>query len=509
MVQGVGSGIAISIGYFLGVVIRWLLQYLEVPFRSFIASIPIKSVLTSMLTLLVGASMFYFVSWQNELRVLFGIEPIGPLFLVPVLIIAISIFILLLIVSRVVLILHHAIVHALSRILSQRFSYVIGTVIALLLVVFTVNGVLIRTVFDAANASFSISNGSIDPSLEPPMIAEVSGSPSSAVRWDSLGRNGRMFIADTPSAQDISSVTKMPALQPIRAYVGLDSAPTLEERSQLLLDELIRTGAFERSSLLITTSVGDGWLDAQAINPFEYVNNGDTAVAGLQYSYLPSALSLFADAEDVKSSSQLVFKDIYTYWLTLPENNRPQIYLYGLSLGSYGVESVLNSVDLMNAPVRGALLAGPPFINEFHRDILRNRDEGSPLWQPIVSNGLTVRFSGKENALAKPIGTWGDTRIVYLQHASDPITWFQGDLFYRSPEWLRPEQRGPDISDTFVWIPIVTAYQIGLDMILSFNYPAGYAHNYAASSHVDAWAAITRPDGWTEDRAQKLKQHFQ
>lgn len=508
LVQAVGSGVAITIGYAIGVLGRWLIHYLEIPFGRYIASQTTRKIIGAGFVIVLIASLWQFVSWQNELRTLFGIEQITPLFLLPVIVLAIVLFVVLLVVGRVIRLLHHMIVELLDTFLSRRLSYVIGTALAIVVVFFTVNGVLVRQIFDVANASFSISNGVIDSDLTKPVLTERSGSPDSLVEWESIGRNGRMFVTSGPTAEEISAVTKRPALQPIRAYVGLDSRDTLDERSQLLLQELIRAGAFERSSLLITTSVGDGWLDPQAVDPFEYVNDGDTAIAGLQYSYLPSALSLFADADDVKLSSQQVFRDIYTYWLKLPKDSRPEIYLYGLSLGSYGVESVLNSVDLFNAPVRGALLAGAPFINDFHRDILNARDAGSPLWQPTVNNGLTVRFSGKTNALEKPSGRWGDTRIVYLQHASDPITWYSNDLFYKSPQWLKPDERGPDISENFVWVPIVTAYQIGLDMILSFNYPAGYAHNYAPSSHVDAWAGITRPDDWSEEQANLIKNHF-
>ena len=507
-VQAVGSGLAITLGYALGVFSRWIIYYLDIPFKKHLTGRAVRMITAIIVTLVLLSSLWQFVSWQNELRNMFGIDLITPPFLVPVILLAIILFLILLVVGRIIREIYKSLVTLLDRYLSRRLSVVLGLAFASILVFFTINGVIIRGIFDAANESFSYSNAIIDPTLQRPELKETSGSPESLVSWESLGRNGRMFVTSGPTPAEISDATKLPSRQPIRAYVGLDSKNTLQERSSLLLDELKRAGAFERKSLLITTSVGDGWLDSQAVDPFEYVNNGDTAIAGLQYSYLPSALSLFADAEDVKLSSQKVFSDIYKHWLTLPEDNRPQIYLYGLSLGSYGVEEVLNSVELFNAPIQGALLAGPPFINDFHRDIVTNRNPDSPVWQPVINTGKTVRFTGRENALNVPNSEWGNTRIVYMQHATDPIVWFSGNLFYKTPEWLKEGQRGPGISDDFVWVPIVTAYQIGLDMILSFNYPAGYAHNYAPSSHVDSWAAITRPDGWSTQRADAIKAKF-
>ena len=118
--------------------------------------------------------------------------------------------------------------------------------------------------------------------------------------------------------------------EPIRAYVGLKSAETLQERADLLLAELKRTGAFDREVLVVATTTGTGFLDPRGVDPVEYAFNGDTAIAGVQYSYLPSWLSLLADKQSVKETSRVVFDTVHAYWATLPEASRPKLYLYGL-----------------------------------------------------------------------------------------------------------------------------------------------------------------------------------
>ena len=55
------------------------------------------------------------------------------------------------------------------------------------------------------------------------MAPERSGSPGSLAAWDTLGFEGRWFVANGPSAAAITSVTGKPAREPIRAYVGLES----------------------------------------------------------------------------------------------------------------------------------------------------------------------------------------------------------------------------------------------------------------------------------------------
>lgn len=160
------------------------------------------------------------------------------------------------------------------------------------------------------------------------------------VEWDTLGRKGRDFVATGPTVEQIDEFSGGGAVEPIRVYVGLDSEPTLRGRADLLLQELQRTGAFDREVLVVATTTGTGFLDPAAVDALEYMYNGDTAISGVQYSFLPSWISLLADQDAVKLTSRTVFDTVHDYWSTLPADDRPALYLYGLSLGSFGVECV-------------------------------------------------------------------------------------------------------------------------------------------------------------------------
>ena len=54
-----------------------------------------------------------------------------------------------------------------------------------------------------------------------------------------------------------------------------------------------------------------------------------------------------------------------------------------------------------------------------------------------------VRFTARECAIYEAGDRWGPMRLIYLQHASDPMTFFAPALLYRRPDWLVGE-RGPD-----------------------------------------------------------------
>ena len=147
-----------------------------------------------------------------------------------------------------------------------------------------------------------------------------SGSPKSLVGWETLGEKGRTFVATGPSVDELNAFHGHGAMEPIRVYVGLKSADTPEARAQLVLDELIRTGAFDREVLVVASTTGTGFLEPNAMTALEYVYNGNVAVAGAQYSYLPSWISLLADQDEVKETSQEVFATIHAYMSTLPED---------------------------------------------------------------------------------------------------------------------------------------------------------------------------------------------
>ncbi len=80
-------------------------------------------------------------------------------------------------------------------------------------------------------------------------------------------------------------------------------------------------------------------------------------------------------------------------------------------------------------------------------------------------------------------------------------------MFFRKPDWLK-SPRGPDVSPSLRWYPVITALQVGIDVILATEVPRGFGHNYAAANYVDAWITVTEPSDWTDDTVMALKQWF-
>jgi uncharacterized membrane protein len=75
-------------------------------------------------------------------------------------------------------------------------------------------------------------------------------------------------------------------------------------------------------------------------------------------------------------------------------------------------------------------------------------------------------------------------RVVYLQYASDPATFFDYRSLYREPEWMVPP-RGPDVSPQLRRYPVITLLQLTLDMLVATNAPTGFSRPGALYRRVD------------------------
>lgn len=506
--QGVVSGISFMVGYGLGAGWQWAWNYLELPSPSGRWWRLLRWTAVGLVAYATIVSVLEFVNWQNDLRDMFGMEHISPVAWLTILPVAVVVASVILLVARSIRNGFLLSARLSGKIFPRRLARLVG-VLGFTLVLWGLwSGVLVNAFFAGANQVFASVDLATEEGIAPPTSELRSGSPDSFVEWDTLGKKGRTFVSTGPSVEELSAFHGDRAMQPIRVYVGLQSAQTIEGRAQLLLDELIRTDAFDRGVLVVATTTGTGLLEPNAMTALEYVEKGDVAVAAAQYSYLPSWISLLADQDEVKETSQAVFDTIHAYWSTLPEDERPEIYLYGLSLGSLGVESILTSINIINEPIDGALMVGPPFTNELWNELVTNRDPWSSPVTPIYQGGRTVRFTNQENRLDIPGWEWGDTRIVYLQHASDPVVFFSPALFYEHPDWLVDAQRGTEVSEDFHYARLITGWQVMMDLPAAGSTPEGFGHLYTKQANAQAWIAVTRPEGWNDADTERLIEHF-
>lgn len=503
VLQGLVAGITAAIGYGAGVAVAWFVaelteSRLSPGFRRRAwQALAVAGPVLCVVMLVLGAG------WQEDIHELMGLAEPAGWSSVGIVLLAVPVFALFVGIGRGIRWLARGLVRLLGRILPHRVARPLGVVAVTVLVVFLLNGVLFEGLVSGMNSAFSVRDDDTEEGAVEPTAAERSGSPSSLVPWEDLGLQGRNFVGKGPTPADLEEFSGEPALEPVRVYTGLASADDVADRAALAVRELERTGGFDRSVLVVVTTTGTGWVDPAASDSLEYEFNGDTAMVAMQYSFLPSWLSFLVDQVKARDAGRVLFDAVYGAWAQLPLDDRPELYVFGESLGTFGGEAAFSGLSDIGNRTDGVLWAGPPNFNALWRDIVADREEGSPEWLPVVDAGRTVRFADEAPDLDRPPGPWDEPRLVYLQNASDPIVWWSPQLVLGRPDWLEGE-RGPDVSQDMTWLPLVTFWQVTADLAFSTGVPDGHGHAYRAD-YVDAWAQVAQPPDWTDEDTARLR----
>lgn len=502
--QGLLSGLCLAAGYGVAVALQRLWTWLELPVRRWFDTPRASRVFFGVLAGLVVLALWRASHWQNLVRRAMHLPDVEGVDVLAIAAIAAIVFVLVLFAARWLARLARALSRRLERRVPPRIARALGVACALVLVLLVANGVVFRIALHLLDASFREADALIAPDTPPPTAPGQTGSAASLVAWDALGGAGRRFIAATPTAAQIARFTAQPTTAPLRVYVGLPAADTAQARAQLALRELERVGGFSRDALLLLTPTGSGWIDPGAIAAFEYLHRGNVASVAVQYSYFSSPLSLLIEPDNGEEAARALFRAVYARWRAMPKDQRPKLYLHGLSLGAFNSERSADTFELLGDPVDGALWSGPPFASRHWRTITDARNPGTPEWLPQFRDSAFVRFRN-QHGTPVPAGTpWGPMRVVYLQYASDAITFFRQRDAFREPAWMRAP-RGPDVSPAMRWYPLVTAMQLALDMMLADGAPMGYGHVYAPSHYIDAWRDVSGIDDWPPAGIDALK----
>jgi uncharacterized membrane protein len=510
LTQGVLSGCSLVAGYGIGGFASWLWGYMELPQPKALLRVA-ALVAAAGCAIIVTISLWQAAPWQNSIRELMGLKPDDTAHPVEIILIALATFAILMALARFFLLTFRFLSTKINRFLPRRVANVLGVVAAVGLFWSVINGVLFRVALHVVDASFQEYDKLMVSETGPPTDPLKTGSSASLLAWDKLGRAGQEFISSGPRREDISAFSRRTALEPIRVYAGLRSADTAEARAKLALEELKRVGGFQRSVLIVVTPTGTGWVDPAAMDSVEYLHDGDVASVVLQYSYLASWLSLLVEPDNGVDAARALFKEIYAYWITLPKNRRPKLYLCGLSLGAANSQQSTDLIEVLGDPISGALWSGPPYSSRLWRSLTDRRNPGSPAWLPRFRDGSFVRFINQHGEFAGPASApsaaWGQMRVIYLQYASDPVTFFDYRSLYREPDWMLPP-RGPDVSPQLRWYPVVTFLQLAMDMFMATTAPSGYGHVYAPAHYIDAWIDVTDVRGWSQEKIARLKQYL-
>lgn len=500
--QGLITGINIAIGYGLGVLIGKLFTKF-IKYRLDDEKKRIIWIVLGVAWALLTAIYFWKAqTWQADVRELVSMPEIERTYFLRISLLAFLTGWVLINAGRGTRKLTRKISNVAEKKLPHAASVVVGVVGTILIFVLVFNIVFAKFFVDISNNMFGNINNRTDFAVTQPESELRSGSPASLVEWDDLGRQGRNFVGRGPQEADLKKFSD-DVKDPIRVYVGLKNEDTPEKRAELAVEELERTDAFSRKILVVAVPTGSGWIEPQGVDSIEYIYGGNSAIVSTQYSYLPSWIAFLTDQKAAQDSGRTLFDAVYEKWSTLPEETRPKLVVYGLSLGAFGAQAAFKDVDEIVEKTDGTLFVGSPSDTELWSQITRDRDKGSKQILPVYRGGEIVRFASNNDDINEDQSNWNSPRVLYLQHATDGVVWFDFDLILNRPDWLR-EEHGREVSPRMGWHPFVTFWQVTVDQMLSTNVPSGYGHNYG-NTMVAAWASIAAPEGWTAEKTIEVQ----
>ena len=325
-------------------------------------------------------------------------------------------------------------------------------------------------------------NEKIEPAYAtPPNNPLVSGSPGSHSPFEDLGMQGRRYVSDVSTPEMIEEVMGEPAqADPVRVFIGFNTEPVYPTgRAELALAELDRTGAFDRSHLLLVSPTGTGWVNQTMIETAEFLTRGDIATCTVQYGRFPSFLSLQKVALG-RFQFRLLLWGIRQRLLDRPPEERPKVYIYGESLGAWTSSDVVMFQGMKGFDHYGidrALWVGLPGMAKWSKTGMA-RGRGA-----LVPDG-TVDVFDRHEALADLSGEEQEKlRAVILSHDNDPIAALAPEMIVREPEFLSGGvPRGRGVPDNYTWTPILTFAYSAVDAMNAMVMVPGnfdsFGHDY-------------------------------
>jgi uncharacterized membrane protein len=341
----------------------------------------------------------------------------------------------------------------------------------------------------------------------PPTSPLVSGGPDSLLPFADLGQQGRRYVTDVVTLELIEQVMGEPAqAHPIRAYVGFNSEPLYQTgRAELALAELERTGAFDRSVLLLISPTGTGWVDHTLIEAAEFLTRGDIATCCIQYARYPSFLSVQKVALG-RGQFRLLLWGVTQRLAGVPPERRPRVLVFGESMGAWTSSDVIMFQGIRGFDHYGidrALWVGLPWLAKWSRS---GMTRGS---STLVPEGTVRVFDHHDQLAALDDHQRGRLRAVVVSHDNDPIAVLGPDLLVQRPPWLADGQRGRGVPHTMRWQPVGTGVQTGMDamnaMLLTPGEFASFGHDYRADMAAFVRDVYGLPDA-TDEQLERIEE---
>lgn len=241
---------------------------------------------------------------------------------------------------------------------------------------------------------------------------------------------GIAWPATATSAETASYAQRFASIESaspgVRAYASLDDAPTPAARAAVAVDRLIAAGGLARRAVVIAVPTGSGWVDPHFVRGVEESLHGDSAIAAVQYTEMPSWQSFLLHRDAAAASAAALIDELHRRAPSTP------VRVYGQSLGTVGVLAAHRRAAELRAPIAATLQVGTPA-------------------------GVAVSGPAQLNP-SDPVGIWSPRLLV------------------AAPS--RPASGSGRATPRPPWLPVLSFVQATVDLLGATAPPAGLGHRY-------------------------------
>lgn len=274
--------------------------------------------------------------------------------------------------------------------------------------------------------------------------------------------------------------------QPVRVYAGMGMGAGPEERVQFAIEQMRALGAFDKARIVIAQPSGSGFVNQVPIQTAEILADGDIATVALQYgdSRSFSVDSIVARNVAIEQHRMLI-EAVHAEIESRPAGQRPDLYLYGESLGGWTAQDAVTgngTRDMEALGIRRALWVGTPGLSR---------------WSERVPEDEAVRVNGLDELEQLTSSDITDEdRVLEFRNADDAVAKLDPRTIWRRPDWMSGDDR---ITPDQAWIPGVTFLQGALDTYnaIAASKPGEFnaaAHDYRTAHAKAVQLAYDFPD---------------
>ena len=320
-----------------------------------------------------------------------------------------------------------------------------------------------------------------------PSRVGVTGGPGSAWQFEDLGREGRRFVSQAHTFEELEAVLGAPAQDPVRAFVPLSALTGDPEKdAATVVDELDRVGGFEKSHLVLAAPTGDGYVSYVQTETVEMLTAGDCATVAVPYANVPSAVA-FPRRRRAAAAYSVYARAIAER--AAETNPRTRLYTFGESLGSivaldaFGPDVV---DELTEIGFHGGLYVGVPIFSETDRAL-------RPVHPDVRARRGLQYATGRDQALDSIPGH------LNLTHPTDPVGIADPSVIVRHPVdyWGRP---------TGLFVPLVSFLIELADVKNAMNLrPGDFTPSPGHDYRYDTAAAVARAYDLPFDRGEVIE----